>query len=137
MSQAPMNYSTPGASKSSGLAIASMVLGIVSLLFCIWYIAIPCGILAIVFGIIAGNKAKTGEGGGAGMAKAGFIMGCIGLAIDIIIVILIFTVGLAFFKGAQTQLKAIQQQQQMQQGVPSIPSAPAAPTPPDAPYAPK
>jgi hypothetical protein len=131
MSQAPMNYSTPGASKPAGLAIASMVLGIVSLLFCIWYIAIPCGILAIVFGIIAGNKAKTGEGGGAGMAKAGFIMGCIGLAIDIIIVILIFTVGLAFFKNAQSQLKTMQQQQQQMQQ--SVPSMPAAPTPPAAP----
>jgi hypothetical protein len=135
-----MNYSTPSASKPAGLAITSMVLGIVSLLFCIWYVAIPCGILAIVFGIIAGNKAKAGEGGGAGMAKAGFIMGCIGLAIDIIIVILIFTVGLAFFKGAQAQLKTIQQQQSMQPSVPSLPSGltpPAAPSPPDAPYAPK
>jgi hypothetical protein len=111
-----------GGPKPAGLAIASMVLGIVSLFFCMWYIAIPCGILAIIFGVIAGNKAKTGEGGGAGMAKAGFIMGCIGLAIDIIIVILIFTVGLAFFKSAQSQMKM--QMNQQQQAAPMTTSPP-------------
>ncbi len=37
---------------NKGLSIAAMVLGIISVaLFCIWYIALPCAILAIVFGV--------------------------------------------------------------------------------------
>ena len=127
MSQAPMqpNYSYPPQSQSSGLAIASMVLGIVSLFFCIWYIAIPCGILAIIFGVIAGNKAKAGLGGGEGMAKAGLIMGVIGLAIDVIIVILLFTVGISFMKNIQTQIQQQQRQQQQQQPAGPVQPAPA------------
>jgi hypothetical protein len=111
------------------MAVASLVLGIISLFFCIWYIAIPSAILAIIFGSIAGKRAKEGTGGGAGMAKAGFIMGCIGLAIDVVAVILIFTIGLAFFKGIQKQM------QQQQPGGTSTP-APVTPTPAPAPSTP-
>ena len=43
--------------ESKGLSIASMVLGIVSLvLSCIVYISVPCAILAIIFGIIGMKK---------------------------------------------------------------------------------
>jgi hypothetical protein len=129
MSQSQMqpNYASSG-TKPAGMAIASMVLGIISLIFCIPYSAIPCAILAIIFGLIAGNKAKSGEGGGAGMAKAGFIMGCISIGIDIIFVILFF-MGFAFFgKSMQTQLKQMQMQQQLQQQ--QMQQAPPATTPP-------
>lgn len=45
--------------ESKGLSIASMVLGIVSLVFfCVWYIAIPCAILAIIFGIMVQKEAQ-------------------------------------------------------------------------------
>lgn len=71
-----------------GFAIASMVLGIVALvLFCIWYISIPCGILAIIFGIL--SVKSTGKG----MAIAGLITGGIGTAIAFIIFMAIFTIG--------------------------------------------
>ena len=40
-----------GGQRSNGMATAALVLGLVSVvLMCIWYVAIPCGILAIVFG---------------------------------------------------------------------------------------
>lgn len=67
-----------------GFCIASMVLGIVALVFfCIWYISIPCAILAIIFGIL-GVKTPT-----KGMAIAGLVTGSIGLVISITIIILI------------------------------------------------
>jgi hypothetical protein len=137
-SQMNPNFSSPSPAQSSGFAVASLVLGIISLFFRIWYIAIPCGILAIIFGVIASNKAKAGLGGGAGMAKAGLIMGVIGLAIDVIIVILIFTVGISFMKNFQKQIQQ-QQQQQMQQSQPITPAQPGPPTTaaaPDQPTAP-
>ena len=52
--------------KVNGLAIASMVLGIISLvLWCISIISIPCAIIALVFGILSIKKK------GKGMAIAG------------------------------------------------------------------
>ena len=64
----------------NGFAIASMVLGIVSLvLFCIWEIAIPCAIAAIVLGII-----QLKSRGKNGMAIAGIICGVIGMIITIL-----------------------------------------------------
>ncbi len=90
MSQMPpaqMNYQgpTPGAGKPAGMAIASMVLGIISLvLFCIIYVAIPCAIVAIILGAVAKGKVKRGEGGGGGMATTGLVLGCIAIGIAIL-----------------------------------------------------
>ena len=57
-----------------GYCIAALVLGIIALIFsCIFYLSLPCAILAIVFGII-GIKSKE-----KGMAVAGLITGAIGL----------------------------------------------------------
>lgn len=70
--------------EKKGFCIASMVLGIVALVFfCIWYISIPCAILAIIFGIL-GIKTPT-----KGMAIAGLVTGSIGLVISIAIIVLI------------------------------------------------
>lgn len=71
-----------------GFCIASLVLGIVAIVFfCLWYLSIPCGILAIIFGIL-GIKST-----GKGMAIAGLITGAIGLVVSIIIIIILFIVG--------------------------------------------
>jgi len=70
-------------SGGNGMAIASLVLGIVSIvLFCGIYISVPCGVLAIIFGILAIKK-----NAGKGMATAGLIMGIIGVALTVIIAI--------------------------------------------------
>ena len=53
-----------------GLAVASMVLGLVGLLA----FALPCGILAIVFSVVSKKKMKSG------MATAGLVLGIIDLA---------------------------------------------------------
>lgn len=79
--------------EKKGLSIASMVLGIVSIvLCCIYYISIPSSILAIIFGAIGMKK------GGKGMAIAGIVCGIIGLALYILAVIGVAT----FITGLST-----------------------------------
>lgn len=76
--------------EKKGFCIASMILGIVALVFfCIWYISIPCGILAIIFGILGVKTINKG------MAIAGLITGSIGLVISSLILITLFMFGFA------------------------------------------
>jgi hypothetical protein len=86
----------------SGKATASMVLGIVSLVFgiCGCYgvaIALPCGILAIVFG---GQVKKEAELNPAlvvelSKAKSGVIMGWIGIALSVLLTLGLIGMGFA------------------------------------------
>lgn len=73
-----------------GFSIASLVLGIVAIvLSCIWYISIPCAILAIVFGILGIKSSKKG------MSIAGITTGAIGMFICIAILIVLMIFGFA------------------------------------------
>lgn len=73
-----------------GFSIAALVLGIVAIvLCCIWYISIPCGILAIVFGILGIKSSKRG------MSIAGLVTGAIGLIVAIIIFFALVIIGMA------------------------------------------
>ena len=68
------------ATKTEPMAIASLVMGILALVS--YYGGILFGILAIVFAHMANNKIESSNYlQGSGMAKAGKIMGIIGLAI--------------------------------------------------------
>lgn len=63
---------------TNGLAIASLVLGIISIPLC--FLFVP-SVLAVVFGLIALNQIKANPGqGGRGQAIAGLIMGGVSLA---------------------------------------------------------
>lgn len=67
-----------------GFAIAALVLGIVAIvLSCLWYISIPCGILALIFGILGRKSSKKG------MSIAGLVTGVIGMIISIIILVVL------------------------------------------------
>ncbi len=68
--------------KTSGMAIASLVLGLVW----VWGIG---SILAIIFGAIAKNQIRDGQGmvTGGGMATAGIVLGIIGVVIVAIVII--------------------------------------------------
>ena len=68
------------AGRTSGLAIASMVLGI------LWIYWIG-SILAVIFGHIAMAQTKRKGEGGRGMAIAGLILGYIGIAFLLLIII--------------------------------------------------
>lgn len=57
-------------------SVASLVLGIISILTgFFYYIAYPCGILAVIFG------AKGIKKSGSGIAKAGLTTGIVGLSL--------------------------------------------------------
>jgi hypothetical protein len=72
----------PGAAISQGLAIGSMVCGIIGLLgCCAWCLSGPLAIIAVVLGHVALSKAKAEPAryGGKGMAKAGLVTGYLAL----------------------------------------------------------
>jgi hypothetical protein len=84
---------------TSGYAVASLVLGIASLVTCFCYgvPALICGPLALVFSNIAMKDIRTGaaSASSAGLAKAGKICGLIGLLLGIGLVIFIVVVAVA------------------------------------------
>lgn len=88
MNQTPMNNGgmPPEAPKGgAGLGIASMVLGIISLvLFCIPYICFPGGIISIILGGV--NLAKKNPG--KGMAIAGLVCSIVSIGLYIIFTII-------------------------------------------------
>ena len=76
--------------KGSGLSIASMVLGIISLVtFCYFIVSIPCAVLSLIFGIVAKSKGS----GGQGMALAGIITSSIGLLFTVLFIIYAISIG--------------------------------------------
>lgn len=78
-----MGMQVPG----KGLGIASMVLGIVSLvLFCIWYISIPCAIIGAALGGVSKSKSA---GAPNGVATAGIVCSCVALGLAIFFIILV------------------------------------------------
>lgn len=86
------------AQDSKGLSIASMVLGIISVvIFCIWYISVPCAVLAIIFGVVGMKK------GGKGMAIAGLVLGIVALAI----LVMIYLLAIAGFATLSSALSSV------------------------------
>ncbi|GGX88989.1 DUF4190 domain-containing protein [Streptomyces minutiscleroticus] len=73
------NSSAPAGSRTNGLAIASLVCGIVGLFF----LNIVLGPLAIIFGAVAVRQA--GAKGGGGMAKAGLVLGVVDVILFIVL----------------------------------------------------
>jgi hypothetical protein len=84
--QVPASIGSP----QNGMAIASLVLGIVSLvtILCYGFGLIP-GILAIVFGILARKEIRRTEAQGMGMAMAGIVCGSIAIGLLVLGVIAI------------------------------------------------
>lgn len=67
--------------ESQGLAIASLVLGILAIITClVWYIGIVLGVLAIIFGAVSVKKR------GRKKAIAGIVTGSIGVILSLLIV---------------------------------------------------
>jgi hypothetical protein len=79
------------ATKASGLAVASLVLGIISLVFFWLIFPIVCALLAIIFGHVAISAINRSSGWltGKGMAIAGLVMGYIHIGFWILWVIVL------------------------------------------------
>ncbi len=87
---APVGYQQPGyyggyaAGPSNGMAVASMIVGILSIPMTFLYcVGLPCGIVAIILGHIAYGKARRGEAAGAGLALAGLICGYVSVLLAV------------------------------------------------------
>jgi hypothetical protein len=79
----------PGQAPSQGMAIASMVCGIVGLILCCTgYFSAAIAITAVALGHVAisRNKQNPVANGGKGMARAGLILGYLGLLFSILMI---------------------------------------------------
>ena len=69
--------------KKSAMSVAALTLGIISIVTNLfWYICLPTGILAIIFGV------KTARKIGSRLGKAGLITGIVGISICVFIYVL-------------------------------------------------
>ena len=77
-----------------GLAVLSLILGIISIvLACFWFVSIPCGIIAVILGVMAKKSTKPN------ISISGLVTGCIGIFISILIIIIFFTVSAGLING--------------------------------------
>ena len=91
---------TAPANDKKGFSIAALVLGIIALvLCCIWYVSIPCCIIALILGIIGLKSSKRG------MSIAGIITGVIGMILSIVLVIAIVMLGVSIFNSAKDAIE--------------------------------
>lgn len=79
-----MSYPQAQATRTNGLAVASMVLGIIW----IWWIG---SVLAVIFGHVALSQISEHGGGGRGMAIAGVVLGWVG--VGVLAIVLLSAVG--------------------------------------------
>jgi hypothetical protein len=76
--------------KNSGLAVASLVLGLVGIVFDfipgVSFIGLIAAIVGLILGIVAKNQIKNSNGqiGGGGMATAGIVLAIIVLALFVL-----------------------------------------------------
>ncbi len=79
-----------GVVPGKGAGIASLILGIVSLVFfCMVYVSVPTGIAAIITGAISISKAKA-AGHKSGMGVAGIVCAVIGMIVSIGLIVAAF-----------------------------------------------
>ena len=80
----PAVQSAPG----NGYAVASLILGIVSVLVsCSLFLTLPCAVVGLILGIVGKSK------GAGGMAVAGIILSALGLLIAIALIVLVVVTG--------------------------------------------
>ena len=91
-------YGAPAPGGTNKKATWALITGILSLLCCS-----PLGVVAIILGRGAEAEIRASGQGGAGLAKAGFILGIVALALLVLQVILFATGALNFDNLDTTQ----------------------------------
>jgi hypothetical protein len=86
----PYGYGYPPPQRTNGMAIASMVLGI------LWLYWVG-SILALIFGYIAKRQIRERGESGGGMATAGIVLGWVG--IGILVVFIVFGIAVSTTDG--------------------------------------
>ena len=78
-----MGYAQP---RTDGLAIASLILGIVSVVCFLLCLGIVAGPVAAIMGFVSRQRIASSGGmlGGGGMALAGLILGVVGFVVSVI-----------------------------------------------------
>ena len=75
------------------MAVAALVLGLIGLLAGIipllFFVAIPCGVLALVFGFVGRRRAVDQQAPGKGMATSGLVMGVLAVGLGVLGVVII------------------------------------------------
>lgn len=102
--------STVGSPQRKGMAIGSMVCGIVALLTCL---GIPLGLVAVVLGHMARGKARKNPGvfGGEGLALAGLLTGYLSILLSVAMIVGLLSVNAEYWR------EEIMRQQQMREDV--------------------
>ncbi|MFI5754155.1 DUF4190 domain-containing protein [Streptomyces sp. NPDC051569] len=77
----------PQQQPANGLGVAAMVLGILSVcLFCLYGIGgVVLGVLALIFGVLGRKRVAQGQATNGGQARAGIILGSIGIVIGLVV----------------------------------------------------
>lgn len=102
--RAPLAYSSIAAPQTSGLALASMIIGIIALLLSCIVPLLP-GLLALIMGIVGVNRTGPGKLGGRGFAIAGITTGAVALVISLILPISILLPSLNRAREAANRIK--------------------------------
>ena len=105
----PLSQATflqPESGETNGPAVASFILGVsglgLTVLFAGWlfFVALPCSVLAWIFGVQGKRKVDRGEVAvRRGMAKTGQVLGIVGLILGILLIV--FWVVLFFGYGIE------------------------------------
>lgn len=84
---------TPAAAFTNGFAVASLVLGVVGVVLTVTFrLGLISDVLAVVFGALGMTKAREGAPNG-GLAKAGLILGLVGLGLLLLLLVVVRTTG--------------------------------------------
>ena len=90
--------------RSSGMATASLVLGIISLATCACiYLAIPCAAMGIILGILSRGGEMTYSQNG----KIGLVLSAIGFGLTILVYALMFLYTISVYGGIEPFMNEI------------------------------
>lgn len=111
----PVPPPAPAGGKTNGLAIASLVMGIVGFLGLGVCVGGVVGIPAVICGHIALGQIKKSGQGGRGLAIVGLVLGYVVIAFLIIGLVL---GGAAFLIGTSASEEMLQEMERMQESMP-------------------